>query len=95
MSLTAEEVLHIARLARIALTDADVERFTPQLSGILEHFAELAAVDTEGLEPTAHPLPLSNVMRADLVAPSLSQAEALANAPVQEEGFFRVRAVLE
>ena len=95
MSLTAEEVLHIARLARIALTDADVERFTPQLSGILDHFAELAAVDTEGLEPTAHPLPLSNVMRADLVAPSLSQAEALANAPVQEEGFFRVRAVLE
>jgi aspartyl-tRNA(Asn)/glutamyl-tRNA(Gln) amidotransferase subunit C len=95
MSLTAEEVLHIARLARIALTDADVERFTPQLSGILDHFAELAAVDTDGLEPTAHPLPLSNVMRADLVAPSLSQAEALANAPVQEDGFFRVRAVLE
>jgi aspartyl-tRNA(Asn)/glutamyl-tRNA(Gln) amidotransferase subunit C len=95
MSLTAEEVLHIARLARIALTDADVERFTPQLSGILDHFAELAAVDTEGLEPTAHPLPLSNVMRADLVAPSLSQADALANAPVQEDGFFRVRAVLE
>jgi len=95
MSLTAEEVLHIAHLARIALTDADVERFTPQLSGILGHFAELAAVDTEGLEPTAHPLPLSNVMRADFVAPSLSQAEALANAPVQEEGFFRVRAVLE
>ncbi|MGH2633985.1 MAG: Asp-tRNA(Asn)/Glu-tRNA(Gln) amidotransferase subunit GatC [Tepidiformaceae bacterium] len=95
MSLTAEEVLHIARLARVALTDADVERFTSQLSGILDHFAALTAVDTEGLEPTAHPLPLSNVMRADLVAPSLSQAEALANAPVQEEGFFRVRAVLE
>ena len=95
MSLTAEEVLHIARLARIALTDADVERFTSQLSGVLDRFAELAAVDTEGLQPTAYPLPLSNVMRADLVAPSLSQAEALANAPVQEEGFFRVRAVLE
>lgn len=95
MSLTEEEVLHIARLARISLSKSDVERFTPQLSGILEHFAALAAVDTEGLEPTAHPLPLSNVMRADLVAPSLSQAEALANAPVQEDGFFRVRAVLE
>lgn len=95
MSLTAEEVLHIAHLARVALTDADVERFTQQLSSILDQFAALTAVDTEGLEPTAHPLPLSNVMRADLVAPSLSQAEALANAPVQEEGFFRVRAVLE
>lgn len=95
MALTSEEVLHIAHLARISLTDAEVERFTAQLSGILENFAALAAVDTEGLEPTAHPLPLSNVMRADIVAPSLQQSEALANAPEQEDGFFRVRAVLE
>jgi len=95
MSLTPAEVLHIARLARIALTDADVERFTAQLSGILDHFAALSKVDTEGVEPTAHPLPLSNVMRADVVAPSLSQEEALANAPEREDGFFRVRAVLE
>ncbi|MEO9255032.1 MAG: Asp-tRNA(Asn)/Glu-tRNA(Gln) amidotransferase subunit GatC [Tepidiformaceae bacterium] len=95
MALTSEEVLHIAHLARISLTDAEVERFTAQLSGILDNFAALAAVDTEGLEPTAHPLPLSNVMRADIVAPSLQQSEALANAPEQEDGFFRVRAVLE
>jgi aspartyl-tRNA(Asn)/glutamyl-tRNA(Gln) amidotransferase subunit C len=95
MALTSEEVLHIAHLARIALSEADVQRFTAQLSGILDHFAALAAVDTEGLEPTAHPLPLSNVMRADTVAPSLSQADALANAPEREDGFFRVRAVLE
>ena len=95
MSLTAEEVLHIARLARIALTPADVERFAAQLSGILDQFAALAAVDTEGLEPTAHPLPLSNVMRADAVAESLTQSEAMANAPEAEDGFFRVRAVLE
>jgi aspartyl-tRNA(Asn)/glutamyl-tRNA(Gln) amidotransferase subunit C len=95
MALTSEEVLHIAHLARISLTDIEVQRFTAQLSGILDHFAELAAVDTEGLEPTAHPLPLSNVMRADFVAPSLQQSEALANAPEKEDGFFRVRAVLE
>ena len=95
MALTSEEVLHIARLARIALSPADVERFTAQLSGILDHFTALEAVNTEGLEPTAHPLPLSNVMRADLVAPSLPQAEALANAPRQEDGYVRVRAVLE
>ncbi len=95
MALTSEEVLHIARLARIAVTDADVQRFTAQLSGILEHFAALTAVDTEGIEPTAHPLPLSNVMRADLVGPSLTQAEALANAPLTENGYVRVRAVLE
>lgn len=95
MALTSEEVLHIARLARIAVTNADVQRFTAQLSGILDHFAALTAVDTEGIEPTAHPLPLSNVMRADLVAPSLTQAEALANAPRTEDGYVRVRAVLE
>jgi aspartyl-tRNA(Asn)/glutamyl-tRNA(Gln) amidotransferase subunit C len=95
MALTSEEVLHIAHLARIAMTDADVQRFTAQLSGILDNFAALAAVDTEGLPPTAHPLPLSNVMRDDSVAPSLQQCDALANAPAREDGFFRVRAVLE
>ena len=95
MALTSEEVLHIARLARIALTADDVQRFTAQLSGILDHFAALSAVDTENVEPTAHPLPLSNVMRAELVAPSLSQADALANAPLAEDGYVRVRAVLE
>ena len=95
MALTSEEVLHIARLARMSLTDDEVSRFAAQLSGILDHFAALAAVDTDGVEPTAHPLPLSNVMRADEARPSLSQADALANAPVQEDGYIRVRAVLE
>lgn len=95
MSLTPNDVLHIARLARVALSSEDVERFAVQLSGILDHFSALAAVPTEGVEPTAHPLPLSNVMREDLVAPSLSRSEVLANAPEQEEGYFRVRAVLE
>jgi len=95
MSLTPEEVLHIARLARIALSDAEVQRVTAQLSGILDHFAALSSVDTGNVEPTAHPLPLSNVMRADEVSPSLPRADVLANAPEQEEGFFRVRAVLE
>ena len=95
MALTSDEVLHIARLARIAVTPAEVERFTAQLSGILDHFTALEAVNTEGLEPTAHPLPLSNVMRADSVTPSLSQDEALANAPRTEDGYVRVRAVLE
>lgn len=95
MALTSQEVLHIARLARIALSEDDVNVFTRQLSGILDHFAALAALNTDGVEPTAHPLPLSNVMREDLVAPSLRQDEALANAPEQEDGFFRVRAVLE
>lgn len=95
MSLTPDEVLHIARLARISLSESDVERFAAQLSGILDHFAALASVDTEGVEPTAHPLPLFNVMREDVVGPSLAQDAVLANAPESEEGFLRVRAVLE
>ena len=95
MALSPDEVLHIARLARVALSDADVQRFAHQLSGILDHFNVLAAAPTEGLEPTAHPLPLANVMRADELEPSLRQADALANAPEQEDGHFRVRGVLE
>ncbi len=95
MSLTPDEVLHIARLARISLTETDVARFTAQLSGILEHFAALSALNTDGIEPTTQPVPLYNVMRADLVASSLTRNEALANAPEQEDGLIRVRAVLE
>lgn len=95
MALTPEEVLHIARLARMKLDDASVTRLSQQLSGILEHFSALAALPTDDVEPTAHPLPLGNIMRADDVEPSLSQAAILANAPDKEEGLFRVRAVLE
>ena len=95
MPLTSSDVLHIARLARISLEPDEVERFSTQLSGILDHFAALAALPTDGVEPTAHPLPLSNVMRADVVVASLAQRDALANAPEQEEGYLRVRAVLE
>ncbi len=95
MALTPEDVLHIARLARIDLTPEDVDRFAAQLSGILDHFQALAEINTDGVEPTAHPLPLSNIMRSDTVTPSLPQEEALANAPRAEDGYFRVRAVLE
>lgn len=95
MALTNDDVLHIARLARIALTPEEVTRLAGQLSGILDHFAVLSAAPTDGLEPTAHPLPLSNVMRADEVASSLTRAAVLSNAPEQEAGSFRVRAVLE
>ena len=95
MALTEAEVLHIAHLARISLSAEEVQRFTAQLSGILDHFAALAAVPTDGIEPTAHPLPLSNVMRADVVEPSLSVESVLANAPEKEDGYLRVRAVLE
>ena len=95
MALTREEVLHIAHLARVALSDEDVAKFKEQLSDILTHFETLQALDTEGVEPTSHPLPLESVMRADQVRPSLSREDVLANAPLAEDGLFRVRAVLE
>lgn len=95
MALSRDDVMHIARLARIALDEGEVERFRAQLSGILDHFQALAAMDTEGVEPTAHPLPLANVMRDDVVEPSLPREDVLANAPLAEDGYLRVRAVLE
>ena len=95
MSLSSDDVRHLARLARIAVSDADVARLQSQLSAILDHFAALAAVDTEGVEPTAYPLPLSNVMREDRTEAPLPVADVLANAPEREDDFLRVRAVIE
>ena len=95
MSLTREQVLHIARLARVGVTEEDVARLQEQLSEILEHFEALRALDTEGVPPTSHPLPLESVMRPDEVRPSLSTEDVLANAPLAQEDTFRVRAILD
>jgi len=95
MSLTREEVLHIAHLARVGLSEEDVAKFQEQLSDVLDHFELLKELDTEGVEPTAYPLPLESVMRADEVRPSLPVEQVLANAPLAEDGALRVRAVLE
>ncbi len=95
MGLTREEVLHIAHLARINLSEGDIGMLQEQLSDILEHFEALQDLDTEDVPPTSHPLPLENVMRADEPAASLSPDDVLANAPLTEDGSFRVRAVLE
>jgi aspartyl-tRNA(Asn)/glutamyl-tRNA(Gln) amidotransferase subunit C len=95
LSLTPEQVRHIARLARLGIEDAEVGRFAGQLSEILDYFERLEQVDTENVPPTAHTLPIHNVFRDDQTAPSLTAEEALANAPQSEDGFFRVRAVLD
>ena len=95
MKLGREEVLHIARLARLGVTDADVDKFREQLSNLLENFEALQEVDTEGVPPTAQSIALHSVVSDDEVAPSLTPDQVLANAPRKEEGFFRVRAVLE
>lgn len=95
MGLTREEVLHIARLARVGVSDRDIAMFQEQLSEILDHFEALRQLDTEGVPPTSHPLSLESIMRPDEVRPSLSQDDVLANAPRTEAGAFRVRAILE
>ncbi len=95
MPLSREDVLHVARLARIALSDDEVERFQTQLSDILDHFDVLRQIDTEGVPPTAHTLDLVNVERDDEVRPSMPVEDVLRNAPAREGDLFRVRAVLE
>ncbi|MBM4448658.1 MAG: Asp-tRNA(Asn)/Glu-tRNA(Gln) amidotransferase subunit GatC [Chloroflexi bacterium] len=95
MKLSREEVLHIARLARLGLTEEDVAKFGEQLSNILENFEILKQVDTTDVPPTAQSIALQNVMRDDEVTPSLAPEDILANAPRREGNCFRVRAVLE
>jgi len=95
MKLSREEVLHIARLARLGLTEEDVDKFREQLSNILENFDILQQVDTTDVPPTAQSIVLQNVMRNDEVTPSLTAEDILANAPRREGDCFRVRAVLE
>ena len=95
MSLTPEQVRHIARLARLGIEDAEVDRFAGQLSEILDYFERLRQVDTEDVPPTAHTLPMHNVFRDDIPAPSMAPEQTLANAPQREDDLFRVRAVLD
>jgi aspartyl-tRNA(Asn)/glutamyl-tRNA(Gln) amidotransferase subunit C len=95
VSLTREEVFHIAQLARLGLSEEDVTRFQGQLSQILQQFEALRAIDTDDVPPTAYTLPLENVWREDEEGPSLPVERVLANAPLREGNFFRVRRVLE
>jgi aspartyl-tRNA(Asn)/glutamyl-tRNA(Gln) amidotransferase subunit C len=95
MKLSHDEVLHIALLARVGLTDTEVKQLSEQLSNILDNFEALQQVDTTGVSPTAQSIALQNVMSEDNVADSLPPDEVLVNAPQREDGFFRVRAVLE
>ena len=95
MKLSREQVLNIAALCRMELSEEELERFQGQLSNILESFEILQQVDTSDVPPTAYPIPLKNVFREDRAAPSFPQRDILANAPDREDGFFKVKAVLE
>ena len=90
MAITTDDVLHVARLARLALTDEEVERLQEQLSAILEAVGKVAELELSDVAPTAHPLALTNVWAEDEPRPSLSLDDALANAPAGDGDFFRV-----
>ena len=93
--LDEKQVRHVAKLARLKLTDADVPRFSQQISSILQYIAQLQQVNTTGFEAMSHPLPLTNVLRDDEVKPSLPVQQVLQNAPSSEGPFFTVPQVLD
>ena len=95
MSLTAQEVQWVAHLARLQLTDAELETMTRQLGAILDYVDQLRQVKTDGVEPMAHALAVQNVFRDDEPAPSLPVADALVNAPQRRGDFYGVPAVLD
>jgi aspartyl-tRNA(Asn)/glutamyl-tRNA(Gln) amidotransferase subunit C len=95
MRLTREQVRHVAELAKLKLTEAEVDLFQEQLSAILAYAERLDELDTESIPPTAGVLPLRNVLRPDQVRPSYPRATMLENAPETEDGFLRVKAVLD
>ena len=92
--ITRDDVAHVAWLARLAVTDEELERFTEQLAAVLDHAADVEALDTAGVPPTAHPLPLENVLREDAPGPCLERDEVLGQAPAVEAGRFKVPPVL-
>src|SRR5215831_5184365 len=95
MALTTEEVEHVARLARLRLSAEEIEKMRAQLSNILEHIDMLKEVDVGDVPPTAQVTDLLNILRADEVRTSLPREDVLANAPDQQDGMFRVRAIFE
>jgi len=92
--ITREEVAHVASLARLELSEDQLEHFTSHLGDVLDHASEIESLDLEGVEPTTHPLPLRNVMRDDLVGETLDRSTVLASAPDAVDGKFGVPSIL-
>jgi aspartyl-tRNA(Asn)/glutamyl-tRNA(Gln) amidotransferase subunit C len=92
--ITRDDVAHVATLAKLALTDAELDEFTHQLAAVLDHAADVEALDVDDVPPTAHPYPLANVLRADVETPTLDRDEVLAQAPAAADGRFAVPAIL-
>ncbi|MBP1752414.1 MAG: glutamyl-tRNA(Gln) amidotransferase, subunit [Geobacteraceae bacterium] len=95
MKITREQIDHVARLARLELTDAEKEMFTGQMDAILAYVDKLNELDTGGIIPTSHAVPVENVFREDVATESLGTDRALLNAPDRSESFFRVPKVIE
>jgi aspartyl-tRNA(Asn)/glutamyl-tRNA(Gln) amidotransferase subunit C len=95
MKLSREEVVHIAALARMGMSEAEIEKAREQLANILENFEVLKEVDTTNIPPTAQSINLQNVMRNDISRESLPAEQILANAPAREGDLFKLRPVLE
>jgi aspartyl-tRNA(Asn)/glutamyl-tRNA(Gln) amidotransferase subunit C len=93
-SLSRDEVAHVAKLARLELTDQQIDVFTPQLAAVLAHAADVEALDLTGVEPTSHPFPLKNVWRPDVPRDAGIRDAVLEEAPAAEAGMFRVPPVL-
>jgi len=93
-AISRSEVEHLARLARIDMTDDELDRMAGQLDAVLDAVAQVAQVATDDVPATSHPVPLTNVTRPDVVRPGLTAEEALAGAPASEDGRFRVPMIL-
>lgn len=92
--ITRDDVEAVARLARLRLSDAELDQSVTELDAILGHVADMSSLDLTGVEPTSHPYPLGNVLRDDVAVPSLDRDEVLAAAPAAEGGMFRVPPVI-
>ncbi len=92
--ISRDDVAHVARLARLSLTDDELDVFTGQLAAVLDHARDVESLDVGDVPPTAHPLPLKNVLRPDVVVPSLDRDEVLAVAPAVEDDRFAVPPIL-
>lgn len=95
MTISREQVAHVAKLARLAFTDDELDRFTDQLTKILAYADQVSALATDDVPPTAHALPLVNILREDVVKPSLTQEKALSTAPEVEQDRFKVPRIME
>jgi aspartyl-tRNA(Asn)/glutamyl-tRNA(Gln) amidotransferase subunit C len=92
--LTRDDVAHVAHLARLDITDDELDLYTDQLAAVLDHAADIATLDLTGVPATAHPLPITNVLRDDVVVPSVDRDEVLGQAPAVEDGRFKVPRIL-